>query len=322
VAVNYDHANDVISVSDSSSGDDLTIASNFGFKNRLINGTFLISQRGNAAQTVTASNAVPTALTGYYLDRWFTYCLGADVTIQGTLISSSFYSAYITGAASVTEVGIGQRIESFNCRDLAGQTVTLSFIVANTLLTTAEVSIWHANTQDTFGTIATPTKTQIISASVATSSSLTRYQTVFVAPAGAANGIEVLFKVGAQTSGILAISQVQLELGNTSTLYETRSYNYELFLCHRYMERFSGGFYRTGFNTGAAAANNYGNIPMKVAKQITTGGWAGTFTQTNVTSVGLGFSLNNAYFGVTSTTANVVWTLVPLTVLYIYSEIL
>jgi hypothetical protein len=208
------------------------ISSNaLGMRNRIINGAMMIDQRNNgSSQTITAAAAL-----AYTVDRWYAYCTGANVTGQRVAGSGSNLYAYrFTGAASVTAIGFGQRIESFNSADLAGSTATLSVDLANSLLTTVTWTAFYANTTDTFGTLASPTRTQIATGTFTVSSTLTRYSTQISIPGAATTGIEIVFTVGAQTSGTWTIDNVQLEAGTAATPLERRLISQELLNCYRY----------------------------------------------------------------------------------------
>jgi hypothetical protein len=189
--------------------------------------------------TVTAGTTVPTISTGYpIVDRWFAYSTGANVVaaqVAGTGSNRSIFQ--ITGAASVTAVGVGQRIESLNSYDLSGKTCTLSVSLANSLLTTVTWTASYANTNDTFGTIGTATKTQIATGTFTVNSTLTRYSTNISVPAAATTGIEILFTVGAQTSGTWQIDDVQFEEGSIATPFERQPYTQQLQNCQRYYEK-------------------------------------------------------------------------------------
>jgi len=173
-------------------------ASTFGFKNRIINGQMQIAQRATSA-TITAGS---TIAAGYStVDRFYVYCTGANVTaaqVAGT--GATRNRLQITGAASVTAIGIGHRIEALNSYDMAGSTATLSLDISNSLLTTVTWTAYYANTADTFGTLASPTRTQIATGTFTVTSTLTRYSTQISIPAAATTGIEVVLTVGAQTS--------------------------------------------------------------------------------------------------------------------------
>ena len=211
-----------------------TAATGFGFKNRLLNGAMQIAQRATSA-TITAGS---TIAAGYStVDRWYVYCTGANVTaaqVAGTGATKS--RLQITGAASVTAVGIGQRIEQLNSYDLAGSTATLSLDISNSLLTTITWTAYYANTADTFGTLASPTRTQIATGTFTVTSTLTNYSTNISIPAAATTGVEIVLTVGAQTSGTWVVGNIQLEKGSTATSFDYRPYGTELVLCQRYYE--------------------------------------------------------------------------------------
>lgn len=244
-----------------------TTAQYYGFKNRIINGAMSISQRATSA-TVTAGTAVPTASTGYpTVDRFFVYSTGANVTAAQVAGSGATRNRLqITGAASVTAIGVGQRIEALNSYDMVSAAATLSVDLANSVLTTVTWTASYANTTDTFGTIGTPTKTQIATGTFTVNSTVTRYSATFNVPAAATTGIEILFTVGAQTSGTWTIGNVQLEEGTVATSFDYRPYGTELALCQRYFATLSDSGRRilcSGYNGGGSF--NYITYPFKVS---------------------------------------------------------
>jgi hypothetical protein len=210
-------------------------ASSFGFKNRIINGQMQIAQRATSA-TITAGS---TIAAGYStVDRFYVYCTGANVTAAQVAGSgANRNNLQITGAASVTAIGVGQRIESLNSYDMAGSTATLSVNLANSLLTTVTWTASYATTTaDTFGTLASPTVTQIATGSFTVSPTLTNYSTQISIPAAATTGLQIVFTVGAQVSGTWTIGNVQLEKSSIATSYDYRSIGTELALAQRYFE--------------------------------------------------------------------------------------
>jgi len=202
------------------------------FRNKLINGGMAVDQRNaGATQTFTAAAAL-----AYSVDRWYGYCTGANVTGARVAGTGAQYAYRFTGAASVTAIGFAQRIEQLNSYLLAGQTATLSVDLANSLLTTVTWTAYYANTADTFGSLASPTKTSIATGTFTVTSTVTRYQAQITVPAAATTGIEILFTVGAQTSGTWTIQNAQLEAGSLPTPFEQRPIGMELDLCRRYFE--------------------------------------------------------------------------------------
>ena len=214
-------------------------ASPYVLKNRIINGAMAIDQRNAAAsQTFTAAGAL-----AYAVDRWYGYCTGANVTGQrvagSTTPTNSQYRYRFTGAASVTAVGFGQRIEQSNSYDLAGSTCTLSadLGISATLTTVTWTASYATTTADTFGTLASPTVTQIATGTFTVSATMTNFNAQISVPAAATTGIQIVFTVGALTAGLTwTIGNVQLERNSTATLFEQRLYNQELANCQRYYE--------------------------------------------------------------------------------------
>ena len=204
-----------------------------GFRNRIINGDMRIDQRNaGASQTFTAAAAL-----AYSIDRFYGYCTGANATgarVAGTAPNEFAYR--FTGAASVTAIGFGTRLEATNTTDLAGSTATLSVQLANSLLTSVTWTAYYASTTDAFGTLASPTRTQIATGTFTVTSTLTTYSAQISVPSAATTGIEIVFTVGAQTSGTWTIDNVQLEAGSTATEFERRPIGTELALCQRYYE--------------------------------------------------------------------------------------
>jgi hypothetical protein len=202
-----------------------------GTRNRIINGAFTIDQRALNVTTLTAGAALL-----YQLDRWYVYSTGGNPTGARIIEPAGRFRYRFTGAAGVTAIGCGQRIEQLNSADLAGTTATLSVDLANSLLTSVTWTAYYATTADTFGTLASPTRTQIDTGTFTVNSTVTRYSTSISVPSAATTGIEIVFTVGAQTSGTWTIGDVQLERGTVATPFERRSYGQELALCQRYCE--------------------------------------------------------------------------------------
>lgn len=229
-----------------------------GNRNALINGNMAIDQRNaGASQTITAAAAL-----AYTVDRWYAYCTGANVT--GQQVAGSAQSQYryrFTGAASVTKIGYAQRIEAANSYHINNGTATLSVDLANSLLTTVTWTAWYANTADTFGTLASPTRTQIATGTFTVNSTVTRYSTNITIPSAATTGIEIELSVGAQTSGTWTIGNVQLESGSVATPFENVATDKNLASCERYYEK----TYNTETVPGTASAPGYVSMRTSVA---------------------------------------------------------
>ena len=288
-------------------------AATYAFKNRIVNGAMQVWQRATSA-TITAGS---TIAAGYStVDRFYAYCTGANVTAARVADSGTTqYRMQITGAASVTGIGFGQRIEQINSYDLANTTVTLSVDLANSLLTTVTWTAFYANTADTFGTLALPTRTQIATGTFTVNSTVTRYSTNISIPAAATTGIEIVFTVGAQTSGTWTIGNVQLEKGSTATSFDYRPYGTELALCQRYYFRVTAGSTVASFCVGRNATTSlaFGTISFPVAMRIAPTaleqtGTAADYDIRYLSSTSTCTSVPVAVFSATTTSASVQFT--------------
>jgi hypothetical protein len=242
------------------------------FGNRIKNANKLIAQRATSA-TVTAGTAVPTASTGYpTIDRFFGYSTGANVTVAqvaGTDATHS-YQRY-TGAASVTAIGHGTRLEASETAHMAGQTATYTVELANSLLTTVTWTANYATTANTFGTIGTPTKTQIATGTFTVTSTVTKYSTQISLPAGATTGIEIVLTVGAQTSGTWTIGREDFRLGSVSpTVFEVPDAQQEFTRCQRYLPSSKSSSATDFIGTGLAASAVTGSfvLPFQTTARV------------------------------------------------------
>lgn len=210
-------------------------ANNTTFRNIIINNGFSIDQRNSgSSQTFTAAAAL-----AYSVDRWYGYCTGANITgarVAGAAPSQYYYR--FTGATSNTAVGFGQRIEAANSFHFANKTAVLSVNLASTSITSVTWTAYYATTTDTFGTLASPTRTQIATGTFTITSTLSRYSAVMSVPAAATTGIEIVFTTGALVaSQTLTFDDVQFELGSSPSAFEQRPVGVELALCQRYYEK-------------------------------------------------------------------------------------
>jgi hypothetical protein len=256
-----------------------------GFKNKLINGNFMISQY-NGSSAVT-----PTSDSTYFIDRYYsTNSQASKLTFQqngGSVTPPAGFANYLgTSVAATATVGTGdyfgfsQRIEGFNTSDLAwgtanAKTVTLSFWVYSNTTGTFGGSLTNgafnysypftytisaANTwQQISITIAGPTAGTWVGAT--NGIGLRVYWSIgcgssYQGTAGTwTNGVGYLAGIGStslmgSTSNYFYITGVQLEVGTTATNFDFRSIGTELGLCQRY--------YQTVPFTGVPSVSGYG----------------------------------------------------------------
>jgi hypothetical protein len=269
-------------------------SSNFGFKNRILNGAMVLDQRNAGTEVNPAVNA------GYYLDRWLAgsgaaskFKIGQNagaVTPPGGFtkyLGCTSLSAYTVGASE--SFNIQQRIEGFNIADLAwgtasAATVTLSFWVRSSLTGTFGGAIRNsvpnrfypfsytislANTWeqksitiagDTSGTWST-TNTSGIELLISLGAGATVSGT-----AGAWGATDYRSATGATsvvgTSGAtFYITGVQLEKGSTATSFDYRPYGTELALAQRYYFKVVGStFPNASFGSGKFTSSTSASI--------------------------------------------------------------
>jgi len=200
-----------------------------GFRNRIINGDMRIDQRNNGA-----SQTIPVTTPTYTVDRFYAFSTGAAVSGQRVASTGADQYMYqITGAASVTAIAFGQRIEATNIYDLANTTVTFSCKIANSLLTTVTWTAYNPTATDNWAG-----RTQIATGTFTVNSTLTKYSANIALTTAAQGGLEIELTVGAQISGTWQIGEVQLEAGTVATTFERRPIGTELALCQRYYQTY------------------------------------------------------------------------------------
>jgi len=224
-------------------------SSALSFRNRIINGDFRIAQRG-ASGTVTAA--------GYMLDRFLSNFTGTAPTWQQTTSTTTGLSQLesilqITGIAANTGINIEQRIESQNCRDMAGQTCMLTYYVFQSTGSTMSVTstLSYANTVDNFGAI---TAIGTSGATSVTTGTWTKVTSTFAIPNAATTGLKIQLvsnNPAIVATQLLQIAGVQFEVGASSTSFERRPIAYELELCQRYYST-GGNFLQTSVTSGFA----------------------------------------------------------------------
>ena len=253
-------------------------------RNLIINGAMQVAQRGT-------SFSVPS---NYTLDRWkvLRYLYGNYTVSQQDTGGLAGFNKCLrvqrnSGTSDTTEIAVNQPIEGFNSKHLAGKTVTLSFW--------ARVGSDYAGQAGYFiSAIAYTTNTSDIGMyydnfysngtalrQVNTPSTNWTYYTMTVDIPSSANqiGVAISTQSWAGTAGAndyYEITGVQLEVGDTATPFEHRSYGQELALCQRYYQTNSDStgqpWFRSG-TVGSSATGNRESVPllckMRVAPSTT-----------------------------------------------------
>ena len=265
-----------------------------GFKNRIINGAMMFSQRNGTTATANGSNA-------YTLDRWAAYgnVVSKYTTTQSTTAPDGFSNSLLVTSSSAYSVAstdyffLIQRIEANNVFDFSlgtanAKTFTLSFWVRSSLTGTFGGSL--LNSAENYAYPFTYT--------ISTANTF-EYKTITVAgptagawATGTSAGLEVSFGlgVGSSLSGTASawagsqyysatgatsvvgtngatfyITGVQREKGSTATSFDYRPYGTELALCQRYYQ--NGGFSMAGYTLNTEAFG--GSVYFSVTKRTT-----------------------------------------------------
>ena len=254
----------VDTITDSSSGLTTTIngftpkTDNMAGRNLIINGAMQVAQRG--------TSFTPTSINTYSLDRWRSegYSYDVDVTRQtftsGQTDVEGFPQYYVTVALNET-ISAGQywafqqRIEKRQVIREGAQTFTLSFWARATSGTVAAGSFSYGISSKENNPQLTTTWQKITYTFTTTISSSGDYASCYV----------IHFAAGATATSI-DIAQVQLEVGDTATPFEHRSYGEELSLCHRYYQDYTSntgsGIYLNGTNEPSSEVLNSRFLPV------------------------------------------------------------
>jgi hypothetical protein len=263
-------------------------ASPYVLKNRLLNGSFNIAQRGTSF--TSGANNDDT----YNLDRWYVLSDGndaVDITQTTTVPTGAKYSIGLDVETVNKKFGIAQIIENVNCYDAIGGNVTLSFqakVSATTKLdnvkcaviawsgtadtvTSDIISAWGA--EGTNPTLIANATYENTPANLNVTTSWATYSvTANVDTASTANIIVFIWSdVTDTTAGdFLHITNAQLEIGTSATPFERRLYNQELANCQRYAYTTSGGCSNAGAAASTTTVQQRFNFPIVMRTAPTT----------------------------------------------------
>ncbi|MCA8013834.1 hypothetical protein LGM38_17440 [Burkholderia vietnamiensis] len=228
-------------------------------KNRLINGSMRVAQRG-------AVTCAANATTYGTADRFYVSVTGAAVGSSLIAGPKGFTSAMsISGTLGNTGVTVGQRIESRNIGDLAAQTVTFSGWVFSSGGSAPVVAVGTPPSADNFAAVNWGPTSALPNL---TPNTWTFVKCTTLMPAGAVNGAAVEMRFGAVTSGAsVAVTGFQLEAGATATPFERTEFAEDLRTCQRYYEVLAPYFIQLG---GYGLGGNVFpfSIPFKMTKRV------------------------------------------------------
>lgn len=243
-----------------------------GFKNRLINGSMDIWQRGTS---FTGSGTIT-----YYADRWcgIQFAGSTSTITRATSIGLPGFQYALraqrpAASSNLNSINVSQSVESQNCLDIAGNQVTFSFYAragsnfsaaSNILL--SQITTGTGTDQNVYGTYTgavTTNQNNTISTSWA------RFSQTITVPSNATEIAVVLNYTPTGTAGVndfYEITGCQLELGSNATSFDVLSIGTELMLCQRYLPAFnrvSNVYVGTGWIYGSTSAAIF--VPFQVS---------------------------------------------------------
>jgi hypothetical protein len=278
------------------------------FKNRLINGDFEIWQRGTG----------PTYLTSglYQADRWT--CMGFQaarhqrVSVTSPVAGMTARFANRVGSSTVAENGGGtrmtcdQKIESINCYDLAGRTVTYSFWIRFSSATAASVansvnsafgnfnSYIAGSTTNTDSATSPDSIGTVVGVNVITNGSLpttwTKITGTTTVPVGS-NNVALRLGFGALGSTTnpgdvwYEVTECQVELGSIATAFDRRPYSLEEMLCQRYFQ-WNARQNLFGRDSGSVVFNHVCPVPMRATPTVSLTSTSPYYENNSWSSVG------------------------------------
>ena len=243
-----------------------------GLRNKVINGSCEVAQRGNVAAVLgvwTYGGADRIAV----LPLSFSTATGTIAAITGLASPGRNQSVLLTTTGSGA-VNFETRLESRDVIDLNSKTVTFSVRVyqdTGSAINTG-LTITKANAEDNFTAgktiLGTSTPVSVVSG---TSTYLTF--TLALGATDASNGLSCQINftgVGAITSKSFVVGELQLEVGSVATPFEHRPYGLELALCQRHYYRAIpglAGYYGVGYATSSSGTRVKVSfpVPMRIA---------------------------------------------------------
>ena len=235
-------------------------------RNLIINGAMQVWQRGTSRTYKqhdygTVDRFQPGRFQEAAYERVAVSGSGPDAQYALRVSSSS-----TSEAASGTRMAVGQMVESVNCQHLKGKQVTLSFWVKFSAATFSGYGDFryeiyeYTDVDPSFGTSTTNTTSESFVTNGSLPTSWTKY-TKTITVDSTTNTIAV--RMGTDSLGNTTnngdlyydITEVQLEVGDTATPFEHRSYGQELALCKRYFQK----SYNDGTPVGTATSNGQVN---------------------------------------------------------------
>ena len=245
-------------------GQNLPTAGPLSNRNLIINGNFVINQRGGSNTTINT----------YALDRWRSYGgpMGFTISQQDVLstLSTSRYAMRFqrtSGNTQTNNTGVVQGIESKNCEGLAGTQLTLSFKArAGADLSDDLDARFFYGTGTDENPVSMTGMTNDGGTDFTLTTSFATYTKTVTVPASATQ-ISLTFAVTptgtAGANDWFEVAEVQVERGSVATPFEHRSYGDELLKCCRYFYA-----HNSGDTYNMVAHGHYGSSSLFIGMSV------------------------------------------------------
>ena len=284
----------------------LTVAGSFipssdmMYRNVIVNGGMDVWQRGTSGFTTHDT---------YTADRWWFVndSVGASSVSQVDISSlgmSSIYALRAERTSGTNRWVVGTQLETIAVKKLFGKTVTCSFKLrkGSALTSNINVTAGTSSTEAKYGAMVDWSGSDLVvtNASLNTST-FTSFSITFSIPSSSsALGFKVEFSANqaGATNAYFDVTDVQVEIGNKASPFETRDYGIELVMCQRYYYQ---GFFLAGIWGGTAVQGLFSvPVPMRTTPTAGIGGTGVLNMNDTVTGV---FSQSSGGWGITSPAA-------------------
>jgi len=241
-----------------------------GRRNLIINGAMQVWQRGTSSSGAL-SNAYATA------DRWnfnTRSCTTRNISQQSFTVGQTdvtgnpdyFLRGEFSNDSGSTGPYIMQRIEGVSTG--SGQTLSFSFYAKAdaTQTITPKISQQFGSGGSTAVDVSSTPST------ISVGTNWQKYTVTFDVPSisgktiGTNNYLRVDFRLPANTAITFDVALVQLELGNSASPFEHRSYGEELALCQKKKKKITGYLL---WSSNSGSGTHYGTIEFKQTKRTT-----------------------------------------------------
>jgi hypothetical protein len=280
-------------------------------KNRLINGSFPIWQRGTSGPTTT-DNA-------YGPDRWRLLTEPGGVSTAAVISRSTtsdlgwgaWAAVLQIGATNNKKIGLFQPIESVDMWDMRGDVASLQFKASVSTarigdvrvavvqwtgtadaITADPINVWGAALTNPTYTGSWSNANTPVNMNVGTAAAIYKIENIPISTIATNLAVFIWIDDQSTTAGdLLLITDVQLEKGPIATEFERRPYPQELQLAKRFYERMGGvvaadiAYYGYGPAGGSTGATVFYAVEKRIVPAITK---AGTWTVVNVAQPSIG----------------------------------